>query len=119
MPRDRSHAIHAMDRRRIPKELEQFLRHDAFSLVVKGKAGTGKTSLALTILSMYIEKQNCLYISSRQAISELFEYYPWVQNFVSELRNEDGNSENQENSEIAPFVDARLDEPQSLFERIT
>src|SRR5579862_6390565 len=69
MPRDRGPALQVADHRRIPSELEQFLRHDAFSLVVKGKAGTGKTALALTILSLAIEKQNCLYISSRLALS--------------------------------------------------
>lgn len=105
------------DLRRLPNELEQFLSHEAYSLVVKGKAGTGKTALALTILSKFLEKQNCLYISSRLAISELFEYYPWVQNFVTASQSRDGKSE--ETTEVAPFVDARLDEPQSLFERIT
>jgi KaiC/GvpD/RAD55 family RecA-like ATPase len=115
MPRDRS--LQAVDLRRLPNELEQFLSRDAYSLVLKGKPGTGKTALALTILSKSLEKQNCLYISSRLAISELYEYYPWVQNFVSDSQEKDGKSE--ETTEMAPFVDARLDEPQSLFERIT
>ena len=116
MPRDRS-LLQAADLRRLPVELEQFLSRDAYSLVVKGRAGTGKTTLALTILSKFLGKQNCLYISSRLAISELFEYYPWVQNFVSS--SQDGRSSSEETTEVAPFVDARLDEPQSLFERIT
>jgi KaiC/GvpD/RAD55 family RecA-like ATPase len=116
MPRDRA-SLQAIDLRRLPNELEQFLAREAYSLVVKGKAGTGKTALALTILSKSLEKQNCLYISSRLAISELFEYYPWVRNFVSESSVKSGKTE--ETTEIAPFVDARLDEPQSLFERIT
>lgn len=116
MPRDRN-LVQAVDLRRLPFELEQFISRDAFSLVLKGRAGTGKTALALTILSNSLEKQNCLYISTRLAISELFEYYPWVQNFVVQGQNRDGRSE--ETIEVAPFVDARLDEPQSLFERIT
>ena len=82
MPRDRN-VSPAVDLRRLPEELEQFLSRDAYSLVLKGKAGTGKTALALTILSKSLQKQNCLYISSRLAISELFEYYPWVHNFVT------------------------------------
>ena len=119
MPRDRGRTLHVTDNRRIPGELEQFLSHEAFSLVIKGDAGTGKTALALTILSMSKEKQNSLYISSRLALSELFEYYPWVRNHVSDLENPNEKSDVAENSEVAPFVDARLDEPQSLFERIT
>lgn len=120
MPRDRG-LLQAADLRRLPIELEQFISRDAYSLVVKGKAGTGKTALALTILSKSLEKQNCLYISSRLAISELFEYYPWVQNFVTDTQAaKDGRSTaDSETTEVAPFVDARLDEPQSLFERIT
>jgi len=116
LARDRA-SLQAIDLRRLPDELEQFLAREAYSLVVKGTAGTGKTALALTILSKFLEKQNCLYISSRLAISELFEYYPWVRNFVSETHDKGGKSE--ETTEVAPFVDARLDEPQSLFERIT
>ncbi len=114
MPRDRA-ALPELDLRRLPDELEQFLAKEAYSLVIKGEAGTGKTSLALTILSMWLSKQNCLYISSRLAISELFEYYPWVRNYVGDYQD----SKSDEKTEIAPFVDARLDEPQSLFERIT
>ena len=95
MLRDRGSVLQATDNRRIPSELEQFLHHDAFSLVVKGKAGTGKTALALTILSMALEKQNSLYISSRLAISELFEYYPWVRNLVCDPKNDVEKSETQ------------------------
>ena len=116
MPRDRN-VSPAVDLRRLPDELEQFLSRDAYSLVVKGKAGTGKTALALTILSKALQRQNCLYISSRLAISELFEYYPWVRDFV--VVSEDKDEKPDEKTELAPFVDARLDEPQSLFERIT
>ena len=119
MSRDRGQVLQIEDHRRIPKELEQFLHHDAFSLVIKGKAGTGKTALALTILSMSMERQNCLYISSRLALPELFEYYPWVRNYVSEPKVGNESSEFSETTEVPPFVDARLDEPQSLFERIT
>ncbi len=120
MPRDRGQILQVADHRRIPNELEQFLHHDAFSLVVKGGAGTGKTALALTIFSMSVEKQNCLYISSRLALPELFEFYPWVRNYVPNTKAGNQSSEfSGESTEVGPFVDARLDEPQSLFERIT
>jgi len=108
-----------IDPRNIPSELDQFLQHDAFSLVIKGKAGTGKTALALTILSKSIGKQNSLYISSRLSISELFQYYPWVQDFVDGSNKDRPTEAPESNIEIAPFVDARLDEPSALFERIT
>jgi KaiC/GvpD/RAD55 family RecA-like ATPase len=99
----------------IPIELDQFLQRDAFSLAIKGKAGTGKTTLALTILGNALKKQNCMYLSTRLATSELFEYHPWVQNFLHESKDQ----EDTEGGDTAPFVDARLDEPSTLFERIT
>jgi len=117
MSRDRKGSS-AVDLRRLPNELEQFLARDVYSMVIKGEAGTGKTALALTILSGSLQMQNCLYISSRLAVSELFEYYPWVQSFVPATKDGNGKS-GEETTDIAPFVDARLDEPQSLFERIT
>ncbi|MFI5420496.1 MAG: RAD55 family ATPase [Nitrososphaerales archaeon] len=99
--------------------MEQFLQHDAFSIVVKGKAGTGKTALALTILTKSIGKQPCLYISSRLSIGELFEYYPWVKNFAGDSKKDFSPESPDGAVEAAPFVDARLDEPSALFERIT
>ncbi len=107
------------DLRNIPSELEQFLQHEAFSIVVKGRAGTGKTALALTILTESIGKQPCLYISSRLSIAELFEYYPWVKNFSGDSKKDFSSEAPDGTSEMAPFVDARLDEPSALFERIT
>jgi KaiC/GvpD/RAD55 family RecA-like ATPase len=104
--------------RNMPEELAQFLQREAFSLVIKGKAGTGKTSLALSILTGLIQKQNCLYISSRLAISELFQYHPWVREFVPDTKQV-RSSEPDEATQVGPFVDARLDEPSALFERIT
>src|SRR5713101_5122455 len=106
------------DLRNIPTELNQFLEHDAYSIVIKGKAGTGKTALALTILSQSVGKQPCLYISSRLSIGELFQYYPWVNEFSSESKRDLPTDTPDGSAEIAPFVDARLDEPSALFERI-
>ncbi len=103
--------------RSIPSELEQFLRGDAFSLAIKGKAGTGKTTLALTVLSLAMKSQNCLYLSTRLATSELFQYHPWIQKYLVDSSTQ--NSEDVEPVDTAPFVDARLDEPSTLFERIT
>jgi len=102
----------------IPEELTQFLQREAFSLVIKGKAGTGKTSLALAILTRLIQKQNCLYISSRLAIPELFQYHRWLDEFVPDFKQA-RSSEPEEVVQVGPFVDARLDEPTAFFERIT
>src|SRR5574337_1595630 len=103
----------------IPADLVNFLRQDTYSLIIKGYAGTGKTTLALTILNEMQIKANCLYISTRISPDQLFLYYPWLEESF-------GGSRKTKLTEIAEsgdgslvFVYARLDEPGSLFERIT
>ena len=59
----------------IPIELKQFLQQDTYSLLIKGHAGTGKTTLALTILREQDVNMNCLYISTRISPEKLFQYY--------------------------------------------
>ncbi len=49
----------------IPEDLMHFIRRDTYSLLVKGFAGTGKTTLALTILNSLRVKNNFFYISTR------------------------------------------------------
>ena len=50
--------------------------NDTYSLLVKGFAGTGKTTLALTILNVLGIKNNFFYISTRISPKQLFQYYP-------------------------------------------
>lgn len=107
------------DQVNIPKELNQFLKQETYSLLIKGQTGTGKTTLALSILRELNINKNCLYISTRISPEQLFQYHPWIENFfdrpkVAELTE---TPENEKNHHM--FVDGRLDEPVSLFERIT
>src|SRR3712207_7188271 len=51
----------------IPEDLLQFIRRDTYSLLVKGFAGTGKTTLALTILNVLGIKNDFFYISTRRS----------------------------------------------------
>jgi KaiC/GvpD/RAD55 family RecA-like ATPase len=106
----------------IPKELMEFVRHDTYSLLVKGDAGTGKTTLSLTILRALRIRANFFYISTRLSPKQLFIYYPWLGKYM-DIVNQDEippQTSSQQTSYNAPsFEDARLDEPESLFERIT
>ncbi len=103
---------------RIPEDLLQFIRRDTYSLLVKGYAGTGKTTLALTILNVLGIRNNFFYISTRLSPKQLFQYYPWLEDF---LRQSTGPGTNlaRDREMMSTFEDARLDEPESLFERIT
>lgn len=103
----------------IPKELMEFVKHDTYSLLIKGDAGTGKTTLALTLLLALGIKRNCLYLSTRISPEKLFKHYSWVEKYFDLSKKLDLNDISELATDIATFVDARLDEPSSLYERIT
>jgi KaiC/GvpD/RAD55 family RecA-like ATPase len=108
----------------IPNELLEFVRRETYSLLIKGYAGTGKTTLSLTILRTLKIKNNFFYISTRLSPKQLFSYYPWLGRYVDIAPNQDqtqalASSSQRMGYNISSFEDARLDEPESLFERIT
>ena len=103
----------------IPEELLHFIRGETYSLLVKGFAGTGKTTLALTILNVLgIKNNNFFYISTRISPKQLFQYYPWLKDLIGQSKPR-GTSLAWDRDVMSSFEDARLDEPESLFERIT
>jgi KaiC/GvpD/RAD55 family RecA-like ATPase len=103
----------------IPNELIDFLKRETYSLLIKGDAGTGKTTLALTILRALNINKNCLYISTRISPEQLFKYYPWLESFFGKSKKSELAEISEFETDMPVFVDARLDEPGSLFERIT
>jgi KaiC/GvpD/RAD55 family RecA-like ATPase len=97
-----------------------FIRRDTYSLLIKGFAGTGKTTLALTILNVLgIKNNNFFYISTRISPKQLFQYYPWLKDVIGQSKQRRGTSLARDHEVMSSFEDARLDEPESLFERIT
>ena len=104
---------------RIPDELEHFVRRDTYALLIKGKAGTGKTTLSLTILKTLGQASNFFYISTRVSPRQLFTYYPWLEQFVQPIKPQPTSDSEEQVYRMSMFEDARLDEPESLFERIT
>jgi KaiC/GvpD/RAD55 family RecA-like ATPase len=100
---------------RLPEELTNFLSRDTYSLVVRGESGTGKTILALTILKTMNPSENLLYISTRTSPLQLLEYYPWIDSIFGPPKQlGDAQEEGWET-----LVDSRLDEPNTVFERVT
>jgi KaiC/GvpD/RAD55 family RecA-like ATPase len=106
-----------INRSKIPDELMQFVKKDTFSLIIKGAVGTGKTTLSLTILKALDIKDNFFYICTRVSPKQLLMSYPWISKFNEVITEEKPKS--YENGIPSNFEDARLDEPESLFERIT
>ena len=101
----------------IPLELEEFMKNDTYSLLVKGPSGSGKTTFSLTILRSLKAKNNFFYISTRASPKQIFEHYPWLRKFVKVPSRDIDSPEVGQN--LSAFEDARLDEPESLFERVT
>src|ERR671933_2346672 len=103
----------------IPHELLQFVQRNTYSLLIKGYAGTGKTTLSLTILRTLKIKSNFFYISTRISPKQLFLYYPWLGRFIGSSKASQTDDVPGQGYSLSIFEDARLDEPESLFERIT
>ena len=93
----------------LPSEILKFVNNESYSLLIKGRPGTGKTTFALTLLDNLNDDSNYFYISTRLSLKQLAFYFPWIEKFFSKDENKSGYR----------FEDARLDEPESLFERIT
>ncbi len=102
----------------VPEDLLHFIRRDTYSLLIKGFAGTGKTTLALTILNVLGIKNNFFYITTRISPKQLLQYYPWLKDLIGRSKPR-GTSLALDHEVMSNFEDARLDEPESLFERIT
>ncbi len=64
----------------IPPEISEALNVTfGFALLIKGTAGTGKTTLALELLKL---AKNPFYISTRVSPEFLYAQFPWIQDFL-------------------------------------
>jgi len=64
---------------RIPPELSEALSPGVgYSLLLKGEPGTGKTMLALEILTEF-GGENAVYLSTRVSHPTLYEHFPWLE----------------------------------------
>ena len=106
----------------LPDELKKFFERGGSSLLIKGSAGSGKTTLALTLLRALNITENFLYVSTREAPIQFIRDNAWLaeryggQVSASSKKQQDADPDS---ALLDGFVDARLDEPTQLFERIT
>ncbi|TFF98775.1 MAG: hypothetical protein EU547_00420 [Promethearchaeota archaeon] len=61
----------------VPSEILQAFDQKGFTLLIKGKAGTGKTTLSLEILENS-ENKDKIYISTRITPNNIVKQYPWL-----------------------------------------
>ncbi len=102
----------------IPSELISFLKKDTYSIIIKGNPGTGKTTLCFTILKELKIKTNFSYLTTRVSPKSLFLQHPVMAHYFK-IKIKELKSTSEKNDNITFVEDARLDEPESLFERIT
>jgi KaiC/GvpD/RAD55 family RecA-like ATPase len=70
---------------KFPKEIIQFLSSPGgHSLIVRGMAGTGKTTLALQMIEELAQVQQSYYMSTRVSDHSLFNQFPWLMDKVKE-----------------------------------
>lgn len=65
---------------RVPSEVVSALQNGNFSLLIKGSAGTGKTTLTLEIMNL-LSSRNMIpfYLSTRISPDLLFKQFPWIE----------------------------------------
>ncbi|MDD1773206.1 MAG: hypothetical protein LUQ14_01105 [Methanomassiliicoccales archaeon] len=64
---------------RIPSEIFDFFTHEGgHSLIVRGNAGTGKTTFALQIIEDISAIERSFYLSTRVSDVSLFAQFPWL-----------------------------------------
>lgn len=71
--------------RTFPKEILKFMSSPGgHSLIVRGMAGTGKTTLALQLIEEMAHVQQSYYMSTRVSDQSLFNQFPWLQEKIKE-----------------------------------
>ncbi|TFF89487.1 MAG: hypothetical protein EU548_07410, partial [Promethearchaeota archaeon] len=64
-----------MDSPMVPMEILEAFKQNGYTLLIKGKAGTGKTTLSLELIENANEK---IYISSRITPKNILNQFPWL-----------------------------------------
>ena len=68
-----------------PREIVKFLSSSGgHSLILRGMAGTGKTTLALQMIEELAQLQQSYYMSTRVSDHSLFHQFPWLMDKVKE-----------------------------------
>lgn len=104
---------------KIPDNLLKLLKSDTYVLLIKGGPGTGKTSLALTILLSLHAKNRSTFISTRVSPSKLFQYHGWLEKFFTIPKKLSQQEDSEVVTDSVVFVDGRLYESGTLYERIS
>ena len=86
----------------------RFLAAKGNTLLVKGYAGAGKTTLAIQLLAELSKGGEGAYISSRVSEDKLLQQLPWLEGFEKRMNE----------NERSKFIDIRLGTAESVIEEI-
>lgn len=65
---------------RLPEEIRAFLdQPGGHSLLVRGRAGTGKTTFCLQLLEEFTSPDDSLYLTTRVSDKALYQQFPWLE----------------------------------------
>ena len=90
------------------KDAVEFLAAGGGTLLIKGYAGAGKTTVALRLLERFSKGGDGEYISSRVSESKLLQQLPWFEAIEGQTRKKDKTR----------FVDTRLGTAESVLEEV-
>lgn len=72
---------------KLPEEIIRFLQTEGgHSLIVKGSAGTGKTTFSLQLIEEIKGLQNSYYLSTRVSDESLYLQFPWLKQKIEESK---------------------------------
>ncbi len=107
----------------LPAELRSFLIvRGGHSLIIRGNAGTGKTTLALQLIEELAEIENSFYFSTRVSDSVLLNQFPWLAGRLygggatESIAKEIAAPQEENPTEPAPMV--MMEPPQDEFKRL-
>lgn len=66
------------------EDLREFIRIGNRSLLIKGKSGTGKVTLAFELAKDHLDRFDVIFISRRATEQSLYRRFPWIKNFVKQ-----------------------------------
>lgn len=92
----------------IPGSVSRFLATEGATLLIKGYAGSGKTILALQLLSQLPKGGKGAYISSRVSESKLLQQLPWLEGIERKTKTK----------EKTEFIDIRLGTAESVLKEM-
>src|SRR5215203_1179845 len=64
------------------EDIHKFITNENKSLLIRGKSGTGRTTLALEIAKNHLNKFEVIFISRNISINNLHSRFPWTRNIL-------------------------------------